>query len=68
MPHTVTGITSLYTTHLPRVDHAGEIEKYLPKMEKKGYQLHSVLPDHQVWKADENPSGKVETILISYKP
>jgi hypothetical protein len=68
MPYTVTAITSLYPSHLPRVDHASEIEEYLTKMEKKGYQLHSVLPDHQVWKTDGNPAGKVETMLVLYKP
>ena len=67
MPYTVTAVTSLYPSR-PVVDHAKEIEKYLTSMEKKGYRLHSVLPDHQVWNAAGDAAGKVGTMLILEKP
>lgn len=69
MPYLVTRLSDMYRTEIterPDLSLEEILEVYLNEMEAHGWQLHSTVPDHQMWAEDGSFDGNSGAKLVFY--
>jgi hypothetical protein len=69
MPYLVKSVNDLYQDSDSNDGPTFEdvLARYLGMLEKDGYRLLNVLPQHEVWDPEGNPAGQVAAMLILHR-